>query len=162
MMTTCDADTTYELYLTFYYKTEYSFNNLCESWVQKIIIPRRDVFRLLFRNVHFVCFLRFLTDVNFDSLIQEKKSWQNENFWLDLGLTQPVERKTAIFHFVFLLIISLLFIGILPGLVMLFFEKAEETTIKQRRKGFSPRILTNGTNKFIESIMQNLINQLNE
>ena len=52
-----------------------------------------------------------------------------------MGSTQPIERKTAVFHFVFLLIISLLFIGILPGLAMLFFEKAEETTIKQRRKG---------------------------
>ena len=79
-----------------------------------------------------------------------------------MGSTQPVERKTAVFHFVFLLIISLLFIGILPGLVMLFFEKAEETTVKQRRKGLLSKDFTNGTSKFIESIMLNLINQLNE
>ena len=58
-----------------------------------------------------------------------------ENFFVDIGSKEPVSLRSALFHFVFLLVISLLCIGILPGLFFLLFENDETMTAESRKKG---------------------------
>ena len=60
---------------------------------------------------------------------------QIENFCTDIGSVEPVAPKLAIFHFIFLLVISLLCIGVLPGVLLLLFEKAESMSADTRKKG---------------------------
>ena len=60
---------------------------------------------------------------------------QKENFCVDIGSVEPIAPKLAIYHFIFLLVVSLLCIGVLPGVLLLHFEKAEAMSAETKRKG---------------------------
>ena len=60
---------------------------------------------------------------------------QKENFCIDIGSVEPIAPKLAIYHFIFLLVVSLLCIGVLPGILLLLFDKAEAMSAEARRKG---------------------------